>query len=270
MTDPIDMLLWCPQCNAQHIDAPSEGWDNPSHRSHLCHECGCIWRPADVPTNGVGEVKTAGEADTWGWTGGHSLLPPLGRRLSDALASLEIAERDRREANKGLADIVAKLAKADCECDSFHGFTNCLSCQARATLEWSGEAGEVEPAAWTGSGSMAALKDGREGFIWPAKADAHPIPLYARPPGEVIALHLDRKVGMYGSAYDPPGPCRAYTYEHQPSNLPAYSLGRAHAAAAAMSAGDNIDRGLSLLKALEDQGFGVFEIDPVTKDAADD
>lgn len=117
-----------------------------------------------------------------------------------------------------------------------------------------------EPSAWTGSGSMAALKDGREGFIWPAKSDAHPIPLYARPPGEVIALQLDRKVGMYGCAYDPPGPCRAYTYEHQPSNLPAYSLGQAHAAAAAMSAGDNIDRGLGLLKALEDQGFGVFEI----------
>lgn len=120
---------------------------------------------------------------------------------------------------------------------------------------------EAEPAAWTGSGSMAALKDGREGFIWPSKGDAHPIPLYARPPGEVIALQLDRKVGMKGCAYDPPGPCRAYTYEHQPTNLPAYSLGRAHAAAAAMSAGDNIDRGLGLLKALEEQGFGVFEIE---------
>ena len=79
--------------------------------------------------------------------------------------------------------------------------------------------------------------------------------------GEVIALQLDRKVGMHGSAYDPPGPCRAYTYEHQPSNLPAYSLGQAHAAASAMSAGDNIDRGLGLLKALEEQGFGVFEIE---------
>lgn len=97
MNDPINMLLWCPQCNEQHIDAPSEGWNNPPHRSHLCHECGCIWRPADVATNGVAEVKTAGDADTWGWIGGYSLLPPLGRRLSDALASLEIAERDRHD-----------------------------------------------------------------------------------------------------------------------------------------------------------------------------
>lgn len=38
-----------------------------------------------------------------------------------------------------------------------------------------------EPVAWTGSGSMAALVDGREGFIYRAKADAHPIPLYAHP-----------------------------------------------------------------------------------------
>lgn len=38
-----------------------------------------------------------------------------------------------------------------------------------------------EPVAWTGSGSMMAIADGREGFIWPTKADAHPIPLYAAP-----------------------------------------------------------------------------------------
>ena len=38
-----------------------------------------------------------------------------------------------------------------------------------------------EPVAWTGSGSMMALKDGREGFIWPTSAEAHPIPLYAAP-----------------------------------------------------------------------------------------
>jgi hypothetical protein len=46
-----------------------------------------------------------------------------------------------------------------------------------------------KPVAYTGSGSMMALKDGREGFIWPTSADAHPIPLYAapqpQPPAEV-------------------------------------------------------------------------------------
>jgi len=80
---PIDMVLHCPACGQQHIDAPefnsqrrdafpsSTGeddpalsWTNPPHRSHLCHGCGHIWRPADVPTNGVQEIKTKGSADT--------------------------------------------------------------------------------------------------------------------------------------------------------------------------------------------------------------
>lgn len=70
---PIDMVLHCPQCGAQHIDTPEpfnpKGtgpfWNNPPHRSHLCGKCGTIWRPCDVPTNGVAQVKTAGKADNW-------------------------------------------------------------------------------------------------------------------------------------------------------------------------------------------------------------
>lgn len=72
----IDMVLFCPSCGRQHIDAsePNDaeldsglqnGWGNPPHRSHLCHSCGCIWRPADVPTNGVAAIKTQGQRDTW-------------------------------------------------------------------------------------------------------------------------------------------------------------------------------------------------------------
>lgn len=95
---PIDMVLHCPACGLQHIDVAevgpkvgshhctraspdgceecdaaeeahrewlSEGpWLNPPHRSHLCHGCGHIWRPADVPTNGVAAVKTTGKADS--------------------------------------------------------------------------------------------------------------------------------------------------------------------------------------------------------------
>ena len=77
---PIDMVLHCPTCHAQHIDAPDvlpmtyaigaayfspeyKYWTNPPHRSHLCHACGHIWRPADVPTNGVAAIKTKGKAD---------------------------------------------------------------------------------------------------------------------------------------------------------------------------------------------------------------
>lgn len=83
---PIDMVLHCPKCHTQHIDEPDTlhvfdgkdaagnahvsdvgsdgGWNNPPHRSHLCHGCGHIWRPADVPTNGVAAVKTAGKNDS--------------------------------------------------------------------------------------------------------------------------------------------------------------------------------------------------------------
>lgn len=89
---PIDMVLHCPKCGMQHIDEDNyeelrieaaelgvdrEGerrlerwieereWSNPPHRSHLCHnrKCGHIWRPADVPTNGVAAIKTAGTKD---------------------------------------------------------------------------------------------------------------------------------------------------------------------------------------------------------------
>lgn len=103
---PIPMILFCPQCYSQHIDAPSEQceftlgpsndepfvpageslqcqrakghegehlsgpdpnrfrWMNPPHKSHLCHYCGCRWRPADVETEGVEKIKTAGMLDT--------------------------------------------------------------------------------------------------------------------------------------------------------------------------------------------------------------
>jgi hypothetical protein len=72
---PIDMVLHCPKCGKMHVDAPDWNpvasktefaplkWDNPPHRSHLCHGCGFIWRPADVPTNGVAALKTKGKND---------------------------------------------------------------------------------------------------------------------------------------------------------------------------------------------------------------
>jgi hypothetical protein len=79
LTAPIDMILHCPNCGEQHIDAPEPAgplredglpgaswpaWTNPPHRSHLCHGCGHIWRPADVPTNGVAEIKTKGKKES--------------------------------------------------------------------------------------------------------------------------------------------------------------------------------------------------------------
>lgn len=73
---PVDVVLHCPDCGAQHIDradAPEDGadwndpeiaWTNPPHRSHLCAKCGFQWRPSDVPTNGVAAVTTKGAHDS--------------------------------------------------------------------------------------------------------------------------------------------------------------------------------------------------------------
>lgn len=64
---PLNVVLFCPKCRTQHIDAPepATGWTNPPHKSHLCHVCQTVWRPADVETNGVQTAGTRGKADTW-------------------------------------------------------------------------------------------------------------------------------------------------------------------------------------------------------------
>lgn len=70
----INMVLHCPTCGFQHVDAPESeirggdiciDWTNPPHKSHLCKACGTIWRPADVPTYGVQAIATRGKDDTW-------------------------------------------------------------------------------------------------------------------------------------------------------------------------------------------------------------
>jgi hypothetical protein len=92
--EPIPMLLFCPRCGTQHIDKEEwsddphdieQGqmrvWSNPPHRSHLCHACDLIWRPADVATTGVASVQTHGKADTWTpdmpWTGHNRPVAPV-------------------------------------------------------------------------------------------------------------------------------------------------------------------------------------------------
>lgn len=96
VSGPFDMILPCPACGTLHVDEakplacedcghfqsshnydPSwfcepgcdcrkfNPWLNPPHKSHRCGNCNIVWRPADVPTNGVAEIKTKGEHDTW-------------------------------------------------------------------------------------------------------------------------------------------------------------------------------------------------------------
>ena len=63
---PIKMILHCPRCEAKHVDAPDPalGRNNPPHRSHLCGNCQFVWRPADVPTEGVEAIETRGASDS--------------------------------------------------------------------------------------------------------------------------------------------------------------------------------------------------------------
>lgn len=92
---PIDMVLFCPRCGTQHVDAPEDEttfrhrmevfslvaepqdhfpsrWTNPPHKSHLCHNCGAVWRPADAATNGVAQIATRGKNDNI-WTNGAAV-----------------------------------------------------------------------------------------------------------------------------------------------------------------------------------------------------
>ncbi|HEX8564103.1 MAG TPA: hypothetical protein VF648_00445 [Pyrinomonadaceae bacterium] len=99
---PIDILLFCPRCNEQHIDEASPeicelcghgksdhfnagernvcgggldgdendckcdgfvAWLNPPHKSHRCKFCNHVWRPSDYPTNGVAAIEAKGKAE---------------------------------------------------------------------------------------------------------------------------------------------------------------------------------------------------------------
>jgi homospermidine synthase len=60
---PVDLILFCPNCDLQHIDAPKGEWSNPPHRTHECQRCGYYWRPADIETNGVKDIRTKGSFD---------------------------------------------------------------------------------------------------------------------------------------------------------------------------------------------------------------
>lgn len=68
-TEPVPMLLWCPSCNARHID---EGeFATKPHHTHACQSCGMVWRPAVVPTVGVAFLPgfKSAQSDTCTWPG---------------------------------------------------------------------------------------------------------------------------------------------------------------------------------------------------------
>src|SRR5688572_27856952 len=102
-SSPLPMVLHCPDCAKQHIDAPEPeaGWTNPPHKSHTCHGCGTVWRPADVETVGVAAIETRGSRDTW-------------NGKANASWRRDGAERAREEAQKHL-DYMAQFEGGICK-----------------------------------------------------------------------------------------------------------------------------------------------------------
>lgn len=94
---PEDAILFCPKCKTQHIDKAEPdkcqecggdefshfdidengkqrdgtscghtttcdctrfvAWLNPPHKKHRCHNCNHVWKPLNIPTNGVKELE---------------------------------------------------------------------------------------------------------------------------------------------------------------------------------------------------------------------
>lgn len=123
---PIPMVLYCPNCGLKHVDAPSEGWDNPPHRSHLCRYedggCGGIWRPADVPTVGVEAIETRGQADNWShWlTHARPAKPPLSLPVSEDGIRAMRPEKFLAEAAAIVNSFPVLAVYASCEWDELY------------------------------------------------------------------------------------------------------------------------------------------------------
>jgi hypothetical protein len=136
---PIDLILYCPNCGLQHIDAPEivgytptragtlTNWDNPPHKSHLCHGCGCIWRPADVATNGVAELKTSGKDDTWPAVHNEEVRAARGGQATDEaerIAELEAEVAHVRRWYGDRLEILSAWAREHLTGEQLHTFFN--------------------------------------------------------------------------------------------------------------------------------------------------
>lgn len=104
---PVDLLLWCPNCFEQHVDEAKpdvcekcggdenahpyfgcdtfEAWLNPSHKSHRCSFCNHVFRPSDVPTNGVLKLTSQGSRDGFAQPRAPSPWVPTFERWADEI-----------------------------------------------------------------------------------------------------------------------------------------------------------------------------------------
>lgn len=132
---PLDMVLYCPACGHQHVDAPEPetGWRNPVHKSHRCGECLTVWRPADMPTNGVQAIKTRGKQDTWNG------------QATDLAAAAAARGRAAARAIHAANERAAASAAAYIDADSMRRAGTAASILAKALRRaWTPEAADIQ------------------------------------------------------------------------------------------------------------------------------
>lgn len=165
---PLNVVLHCPACKLQHIDAPEyPDWRNPPHRTHKCAGCGAQWTAADTNTNGVRAIKP-GSSATWP-------APDLTRFAADRLPARDqyghVWHPDLPE--MGEDEIVNPYLWAigfDCKFVNMEG-------DAPALYDTYSDAGEPDCSAWIpstpegGGWLLAAIYDTEDG----------PYALYVRP-----------------------------------------------------------------------------------------
>jgi len=78
--------------------------------------------------------------------------------------------------NNDLAQFSVERLEEIIECSELNDNSE-IAALARIALA----AKQAKPVAFTGSGSLSAIKVGHEGYIWGASAEAHPIELYTTP-----------------------------------------------------------------------------------------
>ncbi len=129
---PIPMVLFCPNCGMQHIDAPARdshapcatcsappaapcygsctAWTNPSHRSHLCAGCTHVWRPADVPTTGVEAIATRGKNDSAIVVPYRCVVAAISELITAKIGQIEMPNTaNEREVEKRIKELSSAL-----------------------------------------------------------------------------------------------------------------------------------------------------------------